>query len=131
MMSREGDWAPGNFANHLWWHTSLFHLDLGQYNRVLEIYDEKLRSTTPPATSTKSWTPRRCCGGSSCSTSTSATAGASWPTAGRPSATDTLYAFNDVHAMMTFVSDGRDEEAQVILNATERYLSTPTTPTSR
>ena len=39
------------------------------------------------------------------------------------SAKDTLYAFNDVHAMMTFVSDGRDETARSVLNATERYAN--------
>ena len=37
MTSREDDWALGNFRNHLWWHLSLYHLDLGQIDRVLEI----------------------------------------------------------------------------------------------
>ena len=37
------------------------------------------------------------------------------------SAKGTLYAFNDVHAMMTFVCDGHDETARSMLNATERY----------
>ena len=36
-------WEASNFRNHLWWHLSLFHLDLGQYEQVLEIYDRHLR----------------------------------------------------------------------------------------
>ena len=47
MRSRTPDWAGGDFANHLWWHLSLFHLDLKQIDRVLEIYDNHLRSGKP------------------------------------------------------------------------------------
>ena len=39
-----------------------------------------------------------------------------------PSAADTLYAFNDVHAMMTFASDNRTEAAKTLLTANERYV---------
>ena len=38
------------------------------------------------------------------------------------SATDTLYAFNDVHAMMAFVSDHRTEAQRALLSANERHL---------
>ena len=122
MTSRRDDWANGNFANHLWWHLALFHLDLGQIEKVLEIYDHAL-----------------CSGGTSGDKYEELDASAllwrlmllgidvgdrwhrladKWA----PSATDTLYAFNDVHAMMTFVADGREAEAASILNATERYV---------
>ena len=39
-----------------------------------------------------------------------------------PAAQDTLYAFNDVHAMMTFVSDNRTKAQQDLLTANERYV---------
>ncbi len=39
-----------------------------------------------------------------------------------PTAQDTLYAFNDVHAMMTFVSDERAEAQGALLSANERYV---------
>lgn len=39
-----------------------------------------------------------------------------------PSAQDTLYAFNDVHAMMTFVCDDRVEAQKLLLSANERYV---------
>ena len=50
-------------------------------------------------------------------------AGPSWPNKWEPAATDTLYAFNDVHAMTSFVSDNRREAAEKLLNANERYLN--------
>jgi tetratricopeptide (TPR) repeat protein len=38
--SREPDWAPDNaFAFHNWWHLALFHLDKGDIERVLHLYD--------------------------------------------------------------------------------------------
>ena len=33
-----------NFRYHVWWHKALLHLDLGEYDRVLALYDEKIRS---------------------------------------------------------------------------------------
>ena len=48
MNSRHDDWAHGNFKNHLWWHKSLFHLDLGQHEEVLGIYDNGLRGEAHP-----------------------------------------------------------------------------------
>ena len=40
-----------------------------------------------------------------------------------PAAKDTLYAFNDVHAMMAFVAAGHADAQQQLLNANERYVS--------
>ena len=122
MTSREDDWANGNFANHLWWHLSLFHLDLGQYDRVLAIYDRKLRTADPSGDKYEEldatallWRL----------TLLNVDVGSRWRDLAdkwEPSAADTLYAFNDVHAMMTFVADGRDAAAEAVLNATERYV---------
>lgn len=39
-----GRWAHcNNFGYHLWWHLALFHLDRGEYDRVLELYDARVR----------------------------------------------------------------------------------------
>ena len=39
------DWrACNNFAAHLHWHEGLFHLDLDQHDRVVELYDRDVRS---------------------------------------------------------------------------------------
>ncbi|MEM9332688.1 MAG: tetratricopeptide repeat protein [Pseudomonadota bacterium] len=32
-----------NFRYHVWWHIALMHLDLGNYEKVLELYDEYIR----------------------------------------------------------------------------------------
>lgn len=32
-----------NFRFHVWWHKALLHLDLGDYDMVLELYDTKIR----------------------------------------------------------------------------------------
>jgi hypothetical protein len=53
LTQREADWSPtaaaNMFAPHNWWHLALFHLDRGDYGRVLEIYDTRL--TGPQADS--------------------------------------------------------------------------------
>ncbi|MEE8535309.1 MAG: tetratricopeptide repeat protein [Kiloniellales bacterium] len=122
MTSRAGDWTSGNFANHLWWHQSLFHLDLGQTDRVLEIFDHALRGSGPEGDKYEEldaaallWRLKLF----------GIDVGTRWTELAdkwESSATDTLYAFNDVHAMMTFVADGRAEAAEAVLNATERYV---------
>src|SRR3546814_18734906 len=44
LTSRTDDWAPDNmFAFHNWWHLALYHLDLEQYDRALELYDTATR----------------------------------------------------------------------------------------
>ncbi len=121
MSSREKAWANSNFRNHLWWHLSLFHLDLHQVDRVIEIYDSQLRSGDLHGDKYEEldaaallWRLKLL----------DADIGDRWQELAdrwAASVEDTLYAFNDVHAMMSFVSAGRQKEAQRMLNANERY----------
>jgi hypothetical protein len=38
-------WAHcNNFGYHVWWHLALFHLDQGAFDRVLDLYDTKVRA---------------------------------------------------------------------------------------
>ncbi|MGH7720046.1 MAG: tetratricopeptide repeat protein, partial [Gemmatimonadaceae bacterium] len=40
-----GEWREcGNFARHLRWHEALYQLDLEEYDRVVELYDRKVRA---------------------------------------------------------------------------------------
>ena len=49
LTSRADDWSIGNgLAFHNWWHLGLFHLDLGDHDRVLEIYDTRIRPAQTP-----------------------------------------------------------------------------------
>lgn len=115
-------WSTSNFANHLWWHLSLFHLDVCDTDRVLEIFDQHLRSSDSAGDRYEEldaaallWRLKLL----------DVDVGERWHELAdrwEPAAQDTLYAFNDVHAMMAFVADDRDEAAKALLSANERYL---------
>jgi tetratricopeptide (TPR) repeat protein len=107
---RQRDWAPENmFAFHNWWHLGLFHLDLGQTDRVLEIFDTGVRPGASGAAlemvdaSAMLWRLRL----------REVDVGGRWKSLADtwlPTA-DAYYAFNDAHAMMAYVGDGRDADA--------------------
>jgi tetratricopeptide (TPR) repeat protein len=44
LTSRQGDWALADnaFAPHNWWHLALFHLDRGEFDVVLDLYDRHI-----------------------------------------------------------------------------------------
>jgi tetratricopeptide (TPR) repeat protein len=50
MVARQPFWsAPENVTQvHIWWHKSLFHLELGEYTEALAIYDGPLLDTLRP-----------------------------------------------------------------------------------
>jgi hypothetical protein len=47
MAAREALWSTPSHVNqvHIWWHKSLFHLELGQYDEALALYDGPMRAT--------------------------------------------------------------------------------------
>lgn len=122
MADHERDWTTSNFANHLWWHTALYHLDIGNVEQVLTIFDNHLRSGRQQGdkyeeldASALLWRLKLL----------DIDTGTRWKELAdkwEPSAQDTLYAFNDVHAMMTFVSDDREAAQAALLGANERYV---------
>lgn len=122
MAEHEERWGTSNFANHLWWHTSLFHLDVEQVDKVLGIYDAHLSSEGSTQDKYEEldaaallWRLNL----------VGADVGDRWKHLANkwePSAQDTLYAFNDVHAMMAFVADDRKDAQKALLTANERYV---------
>ncbi|MEJ6396318.1 tetratricopeptide repeat protein [Yoonia sp. 208BN28-4] len=45
LTGRENAWAHcNNFRYHVWWHKALMHLDLGQQDVVLDLYDREIRA---------------------------------------------------------------------------------------
>jgi len=50
MAAREALWSgPGHMNEvHIWWHKALFHLELGQYEEALALYDGPMRATQRP-----------------------------------------------------------------------------------
>ncbi len=114
-------WGTSNFANHLWWHTALFHLDVMDTSSVMDIYDNHLRSAGEGEryeeldSSALLWRLNL----------TGVDVGNRWQDLSRrwaPAAQDTLYAFNDVHAMMAYCAAGDTDAQDQLLSANERYL---------
>jgi len=50
MTEREALWSGPGHTNqvHVWWHKALFHLELGQYEAALALYDGPIRETQRP-----------------------------------------------------------------------------------
>jgi tetratricopeptide (TPR) repeat protein len=47
----ERHWAGGNnLLHHLWWHRALFHLERGEFDAVLGLYDQRFRNLASPLT---------------------------------------------------------------------------------
>jgi len=119
MTGRIGDWATDNgFAFHNWWHLALYHLDLGEHDRVLDLYDTRIRAnpTELPlemldATALLWRLHLR-----------GVNVGDRWRELAdkwEARCGDLYYAFNDMHAMMSFVGDGRTAAATTLLKALE------------
>ena len=118
LAGRAADWGAADnlFAIHNAWHLALFHLDLGEHDKVLALYDERIRAGNSTVgldlvdASAMLWRlapPRR-------------RRGARWNElvdAWQPSIDGGWYAFNDIHAMMAFVAAGRERDADRLLAA--------------
>lgn len=122
MKERAGVWGTSNFANHLWWHTSLYHLDLEQYDQVYGIFDDHLDSRRKGGNKYEELDAAALLWRMNLSGQESGDRWAHLADKWEPAAQDTLYAFNDVHAMLTFVSDDRVDAQKALLSANERYL---------
>ncbi len=120
LSSRESDWSVNNgFAFHNWWHLSLFHLEAGNYPRVLELYDQRIRATPSQVplemidATALLWRMQL----------RSANVGDRWEELAacwEPFAEHSYYAFNDAHAVMAFVASGRADLAERAIAAMER-----------
>jgi len=108
MRAREAHWAQeGNaFAYHNWWHTALYHLDLGEIDAVLDLYDTAIRPqegrfhVEMVDAAALLW--RLTLMGHDVGTRWSRLADTYESVGGAG-----FYAFNDMHAMMAFVASGR------------------------
>lgn len=117
---RVNDWAPDNlFAFHNWWHLALYHLDLGETARALDLYDHSIRPKASTAAlemvdaSALLWRLYL----------RDVDVGIRWTELAEswtPTAGDGYYAFNDAHAAMAFIADGREQELGVLLRTLER-----------
>jgi tetratricopeptide (TPR) repeat protein len=104
------------FAVHNWWHLALYHLDLGEIDEVLALYDGPVYGKHSAVilemidASAMLW--RLTLRGIDVGNRWEAVAD-NWA----PVATAGNYAFNDMHAMMAFVGSGRAKAADAVLEA--------------
>ena len=107
LTSRESDWSVNNgFAFHNWWHLALFHLEAGNFARVLELYDRRIRAD---AFAGAAGDDRRDRAAVAPGVARSANVGDRWQKLAacwEPFADHAYYAFNDAHAVMAFVGAG-------------------------
>src|ERR1700736_618475 len=106
LLTRASDWLHGNLAVHVWWHLALYYCDQQRWDRVLELYDTRIRR--PAATvvmelldaSALLWRLEVY----------GVDVGDRWQSladAWEPRSDEAWYAFNDMHAMMAFAGAGR------------------------
>jgi hypothetical protein len=104
------------FAVHNWWHLALYHLELGEIDDVLTLFDGPIYGGRSRVildmidASAMLW--RLHLRGVDLGNRWDAVADAWEPVAGAG-----LYAFNDAHAMMAFVGAGRRQSAKRVLAA--------------
>ena len=111
LVSRESDWAtPDNgFAFHNWWHLALFHVDRGDHDAALAVYDRVLAEAHGVAVSRLDATSmlwRLMLEGVDVATRMAKVADA-WQ--GDLDSEGGYYAFNDFHAALAFAATGRRE----------------------
>jgi tetratricopeptide (TPR) repeat protein len=119
LTSRQADWSIDNgLAYHNWWHLALHHLDLAEYDRVLELYDTRIRPVQTPVAlemldaSAMLWRL----------TLRGVDVGARWQPladAWAPIANEGFYAFNDVHATMALVGSQQWTRVEDVLASME------------
>jgi hypothetical protein len=116
-------WSEGSFfAVHNWWHLTLFHLGLDQIDEVMALLDQRVLGSASPVVldlvdaSALLW--RLQLRGVNVGDRWDAVA-ARWADVSGAS----IYAFNDLHAMMAFVGADRMGDAARLLDAQQQALA--------
>jgi len=118
------DWETSYFATHNWWHRALYHLELGQIEVALSLYDGPIRTGGPGEwldlddAAALLW--RLSLFGVDVAERAEALADDLEPLVGEP-----VYLFNDWHAVMAFGLAGRHRRVEGVTAATtERATGT-------
>ncbi|MFJ7067992.1 tetratricopeptide repeat protein [Streptomyces sp. NPDC101115] len=124
--ARTGDWSEGNFLTvHNWWHYALYALEAGRTDTALGVYDAALhnggsRGLAMELLDAAAMLWRFHLAGSDQTRRWEALADA-WSARADPP----FYAFNDVHAVMSYVGAGRVAEARRLIADRRRWLAEP------
>ncbi|QLQ24604.1 MAG: tetratricopeptide repeat protein [Dechloromonas sp.] len=122
MRANPAAWSTDSFFKvHLWWHLALYHLELGEIDEVLALFDGPIhgeRSTVVldmVDASALLWRLHL----------RSIDVGRRWSTVAdgwEPIATAGTYAFNDVHAVMAFVGAQRHDAIAAVLETQQGVM---------
>ncbi|GAA3070218.1 tetratricopeptide repeat protein 38 family protein [Streptosporangium carneum] len=118
---RLDDWSAGTFLNvHTWWHYCLFALEAGATGKVLGVYDAVLAGgeTAMEILDAAALLWRLLLEDSDQTERWKALADA-WA----PKMEEPFYAFNDMHAVMSYVGADRIAEAERLIASRERYVA--------
>ncbi|SDI43843.1 tetratricopeptide repeat protein [Nonomuraea jiangxiensis] len=121
--ARTRDWSTGTFFNiHNWWHYGLYALESGDVPRALAIYDSVLAGgeSSMELLDAAALLWRLHLEGSDQHERWLGLAEA-WP----PLVAEPFYAFNDMHAVMSYVGAGRIGDAEKLVAAREAYVLEP------
>lgn len=115
-------WSRDSFFKvHLWWHLALFHLELGEIDDVLALFDGPIHGERSTVVldmidaSAMLWRLQL----------RGVNVGQRWATVAdgwQPIATAGNYAFNDVHALMAFVGAQRPDSVAAVLETQQRVM---------
>ncbi|WP_329286114.1 tetratricopeptide repeat protein [Streptomyces sp. NBC_00691] len=132
--ARREDWARDNYLDvHNWWHYALYALEAGDTGTALTVYDASLHNDASAGLAMELldaaallWRIRLAGGETGSRYGVLADA---WAARADPP----FYAFNDVHAVMSFVGAGRLGEAARLVADRRRWLAEggPDTVTNR
>ncbi|ELT93370.1 hypothetical protein CAPTEDRAFT_212915 [Capitella teleta] len=124
MESTENNWKDSDYiAHHDYWHWALFHVEKGQYEEALGIFDEKIqpiarqRETTFSFQDMSALLYRIELEGNS--------VGDRWGEVCKswsPRSKDHIYSFNDCHMMMAFLGADDKEKRQEFVESMQEYL---------
>jgi tetratricopeptide (TPR) repeat protein len=118
-----GTWADRNpFKDHLWWHTALFPLEGGDYDRVLALYDSEVKVDESgfylDIQNAASLLLRlEFCG---------VDVGTRWrqlADIAEKRVEDHVFGFTDTHFMMALARDGRQSAAGALLESLRRFAN--------
>jgi tetratricopeptide (TPR) repeat protein len=118
MLTREAYWGAADnfFKVHNWWHRALFHLDIGQFEEALALYDGPVREARSGVAfdlvdaSALLWRMQLL----------GVDVGNRWNELAQcwtPIADGSTYAFNDWHAVMAWLGAGREQDEERALQA--------------
>jgi tetratricopeptide (TPR) repeat protein len=128
LREREADWGDGNlFVVHNRWHQALYHLEAGQPEAALAIYDGHIHNPASAGVplemldaSALLW--RLLLDGVDTGPRFGVLADA-WASRTLDAADEPWYVFNDLHALMAFAGAGRAGDARAVVDRLDAYAA--------